>query len=117
MSVISSSRSVPSRRATGCFRAVIFVVALHPIHDLSFVATLWRDVEIDENGIHLLVAARVTRIRVKDRSGVILDENAQAPKLVESVLDHLIVVIDLALRQIIFGKRYVVVVVEIVAIG
>ena len=67
------------------FRGVILIVTLHPIHDLDFIAAFRGDIEVDENCVHLLVAAGIAGIRVEDFAGVILAEDAEPWQLIKTV--------------------------------
>src|ERR1700719_1674692 len=95
-------------------------MAFHPVYQAEgrtgLIAALRRKIEEHVSAKASFIATRISRIGMKDGAGFILVEHARAVKVFELVLSHLEVVIDLALREFLRSERYVVVVVEIVAI-
>ena len=111
-----------TRRANGGLRRAglilgsvrVLVVTPHPVHGSALVAAFRRDIEEHVGPKHLLAAAPVAGIGVEDVAVGVLVEHAVTGELVEPLIGQLVVVEDLAFREVFLGERDVKVVVEVV---
>jgi hypothetical protein len=98
----------------------IFVVVAHPVSHIVvravLVAAFGREVEIHVRTQHLFVSPAVAGICMKDVAVLVLVENADAGELLDRGRDHLVVVVDLASRDVLVAERNMIVEVEVALI-
>src|SRR5262249_37958354 len=97
----------------------ILIVSADPFHrefEPVLIAALWSEIEVVVGAIEHIHAARVARISVEHLTTVILVEDADSNLLRQRIRHNLVIVIRLALSDLVWRKRSLVVEIEIASV-